>query len=455
MAFLVGEAFDYNDFVKQIRGFVQGHPQLVKSDPKQINSGVTRTGTGDGVLYITTEAHTPKVSYKLVCTVAGSDVTSPKAQFNVYREDTSPRTLLGTLVSSERFQHGDPGASPRLTGLGLILRTTTAWAVNDTISFTLGTHNLSTLESPNSFGNWVEDRFTEAAPDSSGDFVTEWIAHAPTVANAGQSPETPMHFGMQTAFSEADSYYNVRVAGMDAFNNSSLFTGQVNYSGSRYILTSKNAFRFWLTADSDALVVCAKVSSVYQWGYLGLIELYATGGQHAKPMFVGGMSETVSTLPSSSNNAVNSAFWNPANGSRSLFRWVDGSWYNFQNRDNSYTVSEADTSSTTNGRFVWPFRDQNTAAYQTSQAPRDARSFVINLQRRFDDTYELLPVMLVSSQPQIATIGEFKFIKQITGHLLSSEDTGTDTSVSPNKDFIVLQNANLTAREQYVALELE
>lgn len=445
MPYLVSEAFDYNDFVKQVRGYAQGHPQLSKSDPKAVNSGVTITGTGDGTLYITSEAATPTVTYRLVCTVAGSEITSPKAQFNVFRTDTSPHTSLGTLTVSERFTHGG-------TGLGLILRTATDWVVSDTVEFTLAVHNLSTLESPNSFGNWVEDRFTQGTADGNGDFVTEWIAHAPTVAGAGQSPETPMHFGMKTVFDFTDNYYNVALGASDGFEGSSAFDQQPNFSGSRYMLLGQNPFKFWLVADSDCLITVARISSVYQWGYLGLISMYATGTQHPKPMFVGAMSEVSSAQPSSTDNDENAAFWNPGPSSTALFRWTDGSWYEFLNRGPSYSISSS--TPLTNLRMIWPYRDESSAGYSEKQFPLDARGLTTQQISRFDGTYEQLPITLIIESPQFAVVGELKHLKFIPGFAISAEDVSLDTSVSPQVEGVIFSNANLSGRQDFAVLEL-
>lgn len=453
MPYLVGEAFDYNDFVKQVRGFVQGHPQLNKSNPKLINSGVAITGTGDGVVYLTTEAHTPAtMEITLTCTTAGGDNTSPKAAFSVERTDAGSESL-GTLVSGERFSYGDSGASPQLYGIGIILRTTTDWALNDTIVFALEAHNLSTLESPNSIGNWVEDRFTEGAPNIDGDFVIEWIAHAPTTAAAGQSPENPQHFGMQTLFSQASNYFNVRLAGMDAYVSSSDFDQQPNYSGARYLLLAQSAFRFWLVATSDGLVACCKISSVYQWVTLSLLDVYSTGNQHPKPMLVGGMSEVSTAQPSEFDNDLNASFWNPGDESSLLFRWVDGTWLEFKNRGTTY--SQTSSTPLTALKMVWPFRDPNTKTINLPLIghPTDARELTQTLRPRYDGTYELIPIQLIMQSPQFAVVGEIRFIKFISGFNVASEDTGDDTSVSPNEEFVILQNANLTGRQDFVALE--
>jgi hypothetical protein len=464
MSFFYGRAFDYNDFVKQVRGFLQGHPRILKSDETQPASGVTITGTGDGEIFVSTESYTPAgggsgTLYRLTCTTAGSEVTSPKAQFTVEQIGASP-SVLGTLTAGERFvPDGDQGAffaspagSPATQdnspqhGLQIILSTSTDWAVNDTIEFRLVDHFIGR----NTADNMIEERFAQTTPDNDGNFVTEWICRIPSVANAGNSPEFTARAGLQTSFSEANARYNVAVMGADDFVASNAFASQPNTSGLRYAFLDNSPFPFWLTCDADGFYVVARPGAVYEHITAQIIGVFATGNQHPKPLFIGAMSEVNTTNFSETDNDLHAAFWDPGNESSARFRWVDGSWYNIENRTTGYSKGIIPT------RFFNPYKGGSNENDNISDLARvfSYGEFMDNLISRYDGSFELMPVTMIITDPQSAVVGDLKFIKATTGNGINSEDTTTDSSVSPAAEYIAFQNAQLTGFSNFCVMEL-
>lgn len=467
MSFLVGEAFDYNNYVKQIRGYMQGHPQVFKTNPFDSQDGITITGTGDGTVYVATEAFTPAGSvgspagspspgtlYRLTCTVAGNASTSPIAAFDVEQDpDNLSPAFLGSMLVGQRFLADDLLASPQvpspLHGLEVIIETLSDWVVADTIEFRLVDHTISPTGDVDE--NWVEDRYTEGVPDVNDDFVTEWIAHAPTIAGAGASPQTPMHFGMQTTFDFGDQFFNVALLGADDFESSSLFAAQPNASPLTFVFLDDQSFPFWLTGDADAMCAVARPGSVYEWAYLGIIDVFATGNQHPKPMFVGGMGEDGTRTFSEVNNSFHAAFWNGGSNSPAYFRWVDGTWFTIINRNNStYT-----TRNNFPARWLSPWRSYDTGAPLNTSQPDTMQDLTVTIVDRYDGTFECLPAtMFFHETPQPATVGDLKFVKFVPGFTINSEDEGRDNTVSPRLIFLAFQNAQLGAREDFAAMEL-
>ena len=468
MSFLVGEAFDYNNYVKQIRGFMQGHPQVHKTDPNDSQGGITITGTGNGTVFVATESFTPAgfpgsplgspgpgTLYRLTCTVAGNASTSPIAAFDVEQDpDNLSPAFLGSMLVGQRFNADDLLASPQvpspLHGLEVIVETLSDWAVSDTIEFRLVDHTIS--PTGDIAENWVEDRFTEAPIDVNGDFVTEWIAHAPTIAGANASPQTPMHFGMQTVFDFGDQYFNVSLIGADDFESSSLYENQPNASTPVIVYLDDQSFPFWLTGDADAMCAVARPGSVYEWAYLGIIDVFATGNQHPKPMFVGGMGSDPTRDFSETNNTHHSAFWNGGSSSPAYFRWVDGTWFTIINRNNStYT-----TRNNFPTRWLSPWRTYDDTFLPTPTSfPDFLHELGTTVIDRYDGTFECLPATIFFHvTPQPATVGDLKFVKFVPGFTINSEDEGRDNTVSPRLTFLAFQNAQLSTREDFAALEL-
>lgn len=479
MSFFYGEAFDYNDFVAQVRGFLQGHPQVLKTNDKLPQSGFRITGSGTGDVYVSTESFTPAgnpgspsgsplpgTTYRLTCTVAGNEATSPKAQFTVEQLDGVSPAILGTLTAGERWAPdvddpqyiGSPLGSPGLLGspqhgLRIALTTTIDWVVSDTIEFTLVDHFLGR----NANDNWVEQRYTQTNEDGNGNFRTEWIARMPTIAGAGASPEAQVFTGLQTSYNVGSNYYNVAIMGADGFESSSLFNAQPNTSGVRYAFLDDTAFPFWIAANADGFWACARPSSIYEHITAQLIDVFATGNQHPKPLYIGAMSEFGTLNFSEIDNDRHAAPFDPGNESSGRFRWTDASWYNVENRGNSYTKNLTPT------RYFIPYKGEDPASgshYDGSFAGvSGSKPFATDrgsaqFTTRYDGSLELIPITLIITDPQVATVGDLKFVKYVPGRGINAEDTTTDTSESPNKEYVALSQANLTNRDNFVVLEL-
>ena len=475
MSFLYGKAHGCNDFVKQVRGFLQGHPQVNRTVLTDPQSGITLTGTGVGELFVSTESYTPAgnpgspagspepgTKYTLTCTVAGSEVTSPQAQFTVVQVGVG---TLGTLTAGEEWVPDNDVAtitSPEVTspvaagspqhGLRLFLNTSVDWAVSDTVEFHLVDHFIGR----DANDNFEEMRFTETAADANGDFITEWICRMPSVSGVAASPETPAYTGMLTSFNDADTRRNVAVMAAGGFEASSAFASQPSGSGVRYAYLQNTPFNFWLSCDADGYYAVARPGAVYEHMTAQLIDIIATGNQHPLPLFVGAMSENNNSdsVPSQTSNDEHAAFWDGGIESSARFRWVDGSWYSFENRTTLYDKAVTSTN------WVWPYKNRDTVAGSEDGNEPDAADYGWSelshqMLPRYDGSYETDPVILMQTSPQSAVIGELKFMKYVSGNGLNAEDTSEDTSVSPAQSYIIFQNANLADNDNFIAMVLE
>ena len=472
--FTFGRAHDYNDYVKQLRGFLQGHPQVLKSDDRDPLSGQRITGTGNGELFVSTESFTPAGSsgspagsplpgttYRLTCTVAGSDTTSPQAQFTVEQLGVSP-SVLGTLTAGERWvpdvdyadffpsPAGSPGNinSPEVShGLELFLTTSTNWVVSDTIEFTLVDHNIGR----DANDNFEEQLFTQTAPDANGDFVTRWHARIPTIANAAASPEFQNYVHMQTAFVNASSIFNLGLEAGNDFHSSNSVFGQVGSSSTRYMPLSNIPFPFWITADADGFYSVARIGSVYEHMTCQVMDVFATGNQHPLPIYVGAMSEISTIVATNTDNDQHAPFWDPGDESSAQFRWTDGTWYDIVNRNAGYVKTNART------RFITPWCSLDGQTNHTGGGfPNNYDWSMLSHQMiaRYDGSYELLPATLILTDPQNAVVGDLKFVKYVSGNGLNSEDDTTDTAVSPNIDAVAFQAAQLSDNDNFCVMEL-
>lgn len=476
MSYMYGKCFDYNDYVKQVRGFLQGHPQVHKVDLTDPQSGIVFTGTGVGELYVSTESYTPAgqnespgavspepgTQYLLTCTVAGSAITSPQAQFTVEQVGISPG-ILGTLTAGERFvPDGDISYlnSPQITspvasrspehGLNLILTTSTNWVIADTISFYLVDHFIGRDVND----NYEEKRFTQAIPDANGDFITEWFARMPSIAKAVASPESPAHCGLLTSFDDAQSRRNVGITGAAAYVSSNTFNGMPGGLGTRYAFLSNVPMLFWISADADGFYAVVRAGATYQHMTTQLIDVIATGNQHPLPLFTGAMSENNDefAIPSSVDNDQYAAFFDPGIESSSKFRWVDGSAVTIENRAASYSKGIVPTA------YFLPYKQRNSRGSHTStDFPSEYDWSLLSHQMlpRYDGSYEMVPITLAMTSPQNAIVGNLRYIKYVSGNGLTAEDTTVDSSVSPEQSWIAFSHANLSDNDNFCVMLLE
>ena len=215
---------------------------------------------------------------------------------------------------------------------------------------------------------------------------------------------------------------------------------------------------FWCVVTGDYITGFVRgTPGVYESYFLGFIDIFGTPGNHPKPILVGGSASRSTFLPSETDDG-HSAFWDPYEqvqtgegdglGSH-VFRWVDGTWLNFFNRDAGGDKLFFKT------RWIQPY-----VAFSNIQNATSLTAANINwndvskrMVPRSSGRYMLRPLEMFITNPQNAVIGQIPAWKYVAGFAIAAEDTIEDTS--PVANLVVCPNTFHTDRDQFAALQLD
>ena len=285
----------------------------------------------------------------------------------------------------------------------------TAWAAGDTISFV--------MTPP-----WIAKRTSAGS---------EYIWQAP-----GNSNQDQIIVGAKTFSDVGAGYYNWRLLGATGFDSGLAFTAQPGSCTRPVLPLWSGSIPYWFFADGRRVIIVAKITTVYEHAYLGFLDAYATPGEWAYPLVVGGsmswMAEPGATSANWKYSYVGNehhAYWSPTPSSWYInyndynlcqirLRKPDGSWVGFTTSAGYATEP-----------VVVPFGDGFT-----------------NLKPCLDDTVVTFPVFMCDAVPNC--YGEFAGLRAVSGVGRGSEDTvtlGRDT-------YLLLQDTSYTTTKSYAAI---
>ena len=199
-----------------------------------------------------------------------------------------------------------------------------------------------------------------------------------------------------------------------------------------------SAIPYWFVANGRRAVIVAKISTVYQAAYVGLILPYATPGQYPYPLLIGGSMTGERGWHYSVTSPNHRHFVDPGEDSRDsaqtacMLRGPSGAWLAFQQ-----TYGSLSEYRTAGPRQTWPM---HTAGLETlREAP--------------DGTYVLTPVVLMqfNSATDHDLFGELDGIFHISGFNNAAENRITVEDV----EYLVVQNVYRTGVRDYWALRLD
>lgn len=391
MSVEIGSAASCSDLLDKLNTFLtKGHtltPQY--------------TGAGTGLL---TGAIGTATSVQEIITVTFTSSTA----FNVVGGITG---AMGSGTAGALFTHAKLLFTLTVGG--------TAWAAADTVTFV--------ITPP-----WTQKR---------GVAGSEYIWMAP--GNAGNDS---IYVGALRFFDSGANYDNLRLGGFTGYDGPSAFTAQPGFVGiPGPVLPLWNAaIPYWFIANGRRVIIVAKVSTNYESAYLGWITPYASPGQFAYPLAVGGSMAWGSTEPAS--NSTNWRFsytgvehqafpksQTSAGGGLSgqlRLRRPDGLWRGFST---TYSISYIGC--------MWPYGGASVNSMMTDTRPN------------LDGSYPMFPIVLTEDAGSGTTnvFGEFDGVRATTGHNNAAENTvveGRDT-------WLVVQNTSLTTKTDYFCVRMD
>ena len=400
MAYLIGSATNYKDFLAQVKtlatseGWVTERWDTSNTDGEgnAIHewlargpglSGVpTYSGTGDGTIdsFESTLA-APKEVWTIACSVAASN--------------SGTFTVVGSVSGSQ---------ANATVGVAYD---------NGIISFTISDGAVDFL---------VGDTFTT--------LVDEQI-----------------HIGLITYQNVASDYYNLILSANSGYVSGNDHYSQPGTSGSMTVPMLNVAFDFWLIVNAQRLAFVIKVGAIYEHGYVGKYLPYGTSGQAPYPVVVCGMYPGKATVKPSSTDAHH------ATGFKGWHLFAG----DYGGPPNSTTDPKnmllRDNGGVWSTPVVWPWSirgEWTEAAY--------ANSPILNL-RDIGGHRPLFECVIqtssggtgvVTNPVPTNTFGVLDGIRHVPGFGgLTSEDTVVDGNT-----FVCFQDAFRTDNNDYIAMEL-
>jgi hypothetical protein len=282
--------------------------------------------------------------------------------------------------------------------------------------------------------NW-EEKIYQEVPGVSGQYET--ILRGPGLAD-----DDDIYVGIRTRQSVPSDYYNWTIGGYTGFDAGLTFTTQPGYFAGTWpqVYLTNNAIKYWFVANGRRFVVVAKVSTVYEMCYMGLILPYLPSTILPYPLLIAGCGITSALRWSDTSNGHNHGIMYPMSpetsvesallNATSCTRFYDGGWKGLQTMyGSSFTATSA--------RALWPY---STPSVYT----------VGNLATNIDGSYTLFPIIPHQVSPTGEAYGELDGCYQVSGYNNAVENIVTVDGY----DHLVVQNVYRTTRSSYWALRL-
>lgn len=255
----------------------------------------------------------------------------------------------------------------------------------------------------------LELRESAAGPNlASSALIPELIVKGPGAAGVDQ-----VFVGLQRYASSTADWFNWRVRAAIGYVDANVFASQPGASPARGLPLWDQSIPYWFVANGRRFALVAKVSTVYEGLYGGLILPYATPAQYPYPVLVG------ATLATDSGTR-----WSDATGSHSAYAYSPG------------MLALRNVVGTWLSPDLWPTAPGGGAAlYNYRPAP--------------GASYPLLPIELQDSGPN--RYGYLDGVHFVPGYSNAVEDVVQVAGV----DHLVLKNVFRNGVRDYYALGLE
>ena len=284
--------------------------------------------------------------------------------------------------------------------------------------------------------NW-ETKLYQEVPADAGQY--EVILRGPGLAD-----DDDIYVGIQTYQSVASDYYNWTLAGYTGYDAELTFTTQPgNYNAYGYprVYLTNGSIKYWFVANGRRFVVVAKVSTVYQSCYMGLITPYYPNTLLPYPLFIAGCGITAALrwssteyynlhgilYPTSSQTSEANALLYPTASAR----FYDGEWVGLQH------VYGAPPTNMTYVRGIWPRGGYSLFSHNY-------------LRSNYDDSYTLFPLIPFSQTPEGKVWGELDGCYAVSGFNNAPENIIRINGY----DHLVVQNVHHTTISNYWALKI-
>ena len=255
----------------------------------------------------------------------------------------------------------------------------------------------------------------------------------------GLSGSEAIYTGILSSENAASGYYLWRFNGFIGYNADNSFYDQpaAMRNWTPKISLWNSAISYWFVANGRRAVIVAKISTVYQAAYLGLMLPYATPGQYPYPLLIGGSITGQRGYHYSLISPNHRHFVDPGEDSQNsattacMLRGPSGAWLSFQNRYYSGQEYRYD-----GARTLWPGSYSRLDTIREALDGSDVLTPIVLSQRNSDVDHDLF--------------GELDGCYHISGFNNAVENVITVDGI----DHLVVQNVHRTGVEDYWALRL-
>lgn len=289
------------------------------------------------------------------------------------------------------------------------------------------------------------DRYVVQNPVTAADMDAMFADRHLCLKGTGLGGQDNIYINLYTTSLPANDYYNLNIQFATGYDQRLAVMSQPGTSGEMSALLWNQSIKYWFVANGRRFIVIAKINTVYEAIYGGLLLPYATPSEYPYPVMVGGTYNNGSTTRWSSQVTGHASFWNPGwspalpgavAGGSLLFRDADG---------NTVPVSNDITTGITNSPGIYG-------------APAETYPYFANPGMRSspDGTYALTPVSLATITGRGgwlgvgAVYGELDGVYHVSGFNNSSESVIT----LGGENYLVVQSAFHTGLSDYAAIHM-
>lgn len=270
---------------------------------------------------------------------------------------------------------------------------------------------------------WTVKRWQNSGAPSENELI---------LVGSGLAGDDEVYIGVSGFFNAASDYYSWRVNGFTSYSAGQDFDSQpgaIPRASYPPVLPLWNSsITYWLIANGRRIVLITKVSTVYEALYLGFIHPYATPGQFAYPLVVGGSLVGYNSNRYSYTGNEHRWFGDPKQDTTTYtslaLRGPAGSWKRGNNASST-------------GVHTFPYYQGGTDMTRTD----------LTCSGLF---YLLMPVMIYEDSPTNNVYGELDGCYWLTGKDNSAENMVTISG----QDYMVVPNTYRSGQSDYWAIKL-
>lgn len=237
-------------------------------------------------------------------------------------------------------------------------------------------------------------------------------------------------------------YFNWRLRGAIAFDDTEPFQNQPSTSPDTFYIVDDGILTYWIIATGRYFIVITKIGTVYTSMMMGFMLPYGTPSEYGFPLVICGTVATGNFHFTLQDNRLR-MFPNPG-ASAMLLRTPGGDWDIFTNFSNAGTNQFQATGKNLTTPWAGPFTT-------TTELMLD------KIVEGIDGSYPLTPVVLVELENVLGDANSSNAFGELDGvfHISGSNQTSENTLVIGPDTYLVIQDIHRLQFQNFMAVRLD